>query len=50
MRSKNKKEYAYYYLLLEKCIKYFNDYQKELNNKYIIQLKSKIKKRCTINY
>jgi hypothetical protein len=42
MRSKNKKEYAYYYLLLEECIKYFNDYQIELNKKYIIKLKNKI--------
>ena len=42
MRSKNKKEYAYYYLLLEECIKFFNDYQIELNKKYIIKLKSKI--------
>ena len=24
MRSKNKKEYAYYYILLEVCIKYYN--------------------------
>ena len=27
MRSKNKKVYARYYLLLEECIKYYNDYQ-----------------------
>ena len=40
MRSKNKKEYAYYYILLEECIKYFNDYQIELNKKYIIKLKN----------
>uniref|UniRef100_A0A6C0EF49 DUF3627 domain-containing protein n=1 Tax=viral metagenome TaxID=1070528 RepID=A0A6C0EF49_9ZZZZ len=45
MRSKNKKEYAYYYILLEECIKYFNDYQIELNKKYIIKLKSKIIKK-----
>jgi hypothetical protein len=42
MRSKNKKEYATYYILLEECIKYFNDYQIELNKKYIIKLKNKI--------
>ena len=27
MRSKNTKRYAQYYILLEKCIKYYNDYQ-----------------------
>ena len=43
MRSKNTKIYAKYYLLLEKCIKYFNDYQLELNKKYIIKLKNKKK-------
>ena len=40
MRSKNKKEYAYYYILLEECIKYFNDYQIELqiikNQRFLI--------------
>ena len=40
MRSKNKKEYAYYYILLDECIKYFNDYQIELqiikNQRFII--------------
>jgi hypothetical protein len=34
--------YATYYLLLEECIKCFNDYQIELNKKYIIKLKNKI--------
>ena len=42
MRSLKTRKYAKYYLLLEKCIKYFNDYQIELNNKYIIKLKNKI--------
>jgi hypothetical protein len=42
MRSKNTNIYADYYLLLEECIKFFNDYQIELNKKYIIKLKSKI--------
>ena len=42
MRSKNTNIYADYYLLLEDCIKYFNDYQIELNKKYIVKLKSKI--------
>ena len=45
MRSLKTRKYAKYYLLLEKCIKYFNDYQIELNNKYIIKLKSKIIKK-----
>jgi len=45
MRSKNTKIYAKYYILLEKCIKYFNDYQLELNKKYIIKLKNKIEKK-----
>jgi hypothetical protein len=43
MRSKNTKKYAKYYILLEDCIKYFNDYQIELNKKYIIKLKEKNK-------
>jgi seryl-tRNA synthetase len=48
MRSKNTKIYAKYYLLLEeciKCIKYFNDYQDKLKEKYIIKLKEKIIKK-----
>ena len=45
MRSKNTKIYAKYYLLLEECIKYFNDYQIELNKKYIIKLKDKNKEK-----
>ena len=45
MRSLKTREYAYYYILLEECIKYFNDYQNELNNKYIIKLKTKIEKK-----
>ena len=28
MRSKNTKKYAQYYILLDKCIKYYNDYEK----------------------
>ena len=44
MRSLKTKQYARYYLLLEECIKYYNDYQLELNKKYIIKLKEKIKK------
>jgi hypothetical protein len=45
MRSLKTNIYAKYYLLLEKCIKYFNDYQIELNKKYIIKLKNKIAKK-----
>jgi phage anti-repressor protein len=40
MRSKNTKIYSKYYLLLEKCIKYYNDYQIELqiikNQRFLI--------------
>jgi len=45
MRALKTKKYAKYYLLLEECIKYYNDYQLELNKKYIIKLKSKIIKK-----
>ena len=45
MRSLKTREYAYYYILLEECIKYFNDYQNELNKKYLIKLKNKIEKK-----
>jgi len=47
MRSLKTKKYAKYYLLLEECIKYFNDYQDKLKEKYIIKLKSKIIKKDT---
>ena len=40
MRSLKTKKYAKYYLLLEECIKYYNDYQIELqiikNQRFII--------------
>ena len=42
IRSRNTKLYAKYYLLLEECIKYYNDYQIELNKLYIIKYKSKV--------
>ena len=42
MRSQKTRKYAKYYLLLEKCIKFFNDYQIEFNKKYIIKLKNRI--------
>ena len=41
MRSLKTKKYAKYYILLEKCIKYFNDYQILLNKKYNIELQDK---------
>ena len=34
MRTLKTRKYAKYYLLLEECIKYFNDYQIGLNKKY----------------
>ncbi len=43
--TKNTKIYADYYLLLEECIKYFNDYQIKLKDTYIIKLKTKIIKK-----
>ena len=48
MRSLKTKQYARYYLLLEECIKYFNDYQLELNKNYIIKLKDKNKENKII--
>jgi hypothetical protein len=45
MRSLKTKKYAKYYLLLEECIKYFNEYQIELNKKYTIHLSDKIKEK-----
>ena len=42
IRSLKTKKYAKYYLLLEECIKYYNDYQNKLKEKYIIKLKDKI--------
>lgn len=42
MRSKNEKKYAHYYLLLEEAVKYYTDYQLELNKQYIIKYKDKI--------
>ena len=39
IRAKNTKVYAQYYLLLEKCIKHYNDYQ-------ILQLKQKLMNIC----
>ena len=43
MRSLKTKKYARYYILLEKSIKYYNDFQILLKEKYNIELKNKIK-------
>jgi phage anti-repressor protein len=43
MRSLKTKKYARYYLLLEECIKYYNDYQKILKEKYFVSLIEKNK-------
>jgi hypothetical protein len=48
MRSRNEKKYARYYLLLEEVVKYYNDYQTEIKNKYIIKYKDKINKQKEI--
>ena len=48
MRSLKTKQYARYYLLLEECIKYYNDYQINLQQKYIIKLKDKNKENKII--
>jgi hypothetical protein len=45
IRSKKTKKYANYYLLLEECIKYFNEYQNKLKEKYNIKLKLKIENK-----
>jgi len=45
IRSKKTKKYAKYYLLLEECIKYFNEYQNKLKEKYNINLKLKIESK-----
>ena len=43
MRSLKTKKYAKYYLLLEECIKYYNNYQKILKEKYYVSLIEKNK-------
>jgi hypothetical protein len=48
IRSLKTIKYANYYLLLEEAIKYYNDYQLELNKKYIIKYKDKINKQKEI--
>ena len=45
MRSLKTKKYAKYYLLLEECIKYFNEYQNKLKEKYNVKLKLKIENK-----
>ena len=48
MRAKNTKKYARYYILLEECIKHYNDYQILLRDTYVIKLKDKIKENKII--
>ena len=48
MRSLNTKTYAKYYILLEECIKHYNDYQLLLQHNYVIKLKDKIKENKVI--
>ena len=43
MGSRNTNIYRKYYILLEEGIKYYNDFQNKLKEKYIISYKSKIK-------
>ena len=43
MRAKNIKSYAYYYLLLEECIAYHKEFKHEWNERYITELKEKVK-------
>ena len=50
MRAKNTKLYARYYILLEECIKHYNDYQSLLKETYVIKLKDKIKENKIIIY
>ena len=50
MRSLNTKIYARYYILLEECIKHYNDYQILLRDTYNIKLKDKIKENKIIIY
>ena len=45
MRSLNTKLYAKYYILLEECIKHYNDYQTLLKNTYNIYLQNKIQEK-----
>ena len=45
MRSTKTIKYAKYYLLLEECIKHYNDYQIQLKDKYSIILENKIKEK-----
>ena len=42
MRSKNTKQYSYYYLLLEESIKYYHDYQLLFKDKLLKQKDDKI--------
>ena len=47
IRSINTKIYIHYYLLLEECIKYYNDYQNKLKEKHIISYRMNIEEKNT---
>ena len=45
MRSQNTRKYANYFLLLEECVKYFNDFHLERNLVYRVSLKKLVKQK-----
>ena len=45
MRSQNTRKYANYFLLLEDCVKYFNDFHMERNLMYRVSLKRLVKQK-----
>ena len=45
MRSQNTRKYANYFLLLEECVKYFNDFHLERNLMYRVCLKRLVKQK-----
>ena len=45
MRSQNTRKYANYFLLLEECVKYFNDFHLERNLMYRVSLKRLVKQK-----
>ena len=45
MRSQNTRKYANYFLLLEDCVKYFNDFHLERNLMYRVSLKRLVKQK-----
>ena len=45
MRSQNTRKYANYFLVLEECVKYFNDFHLERNLVYRVSLKKLVKQK-----